>query len=960
MICLWTLFEDKGIGPPLSSRVPVCTMRSSGLVPAAVPPPRWAGAWLSLAEAGQRGERGRMVPERGVGPAGLGVWVVTFTTTVHFAQARGRDGEPQTSKGQRCVGPQALLCTPFPSQQLQPTGGGAGDLTEQALCNLASSEMELRQLQEQQVAEAQAVARGVERALLGAQREERRLVERVGQDHRDLQCRLEQVRRDNAAAVRVGQALVEKRLHKIAQLREQIKKTNERNAEGSKNRDEVGPTRDFLLRGVAELLHPWEISLALKRVSFKPSAQPNAVTFGEIKVQDHSLDFPIGGCGPQGQLCSIHASREQCKNRADSGEGRSTPDGAGLGQDQSFSSLNSCGSQRIVRKIRLSTRSDEESGEEVKPSSPLMRCWTPKQIPSEHDSSQEEECESPISESKGDELFLAVPALLCNGESEVEDFVYRRNGQTHLLASHGARKPRDLSPSPERSYQHQRSQFTHSFDYDDSKAVVDRNQQKSFRGASRFRYGRLASPQSLKDTLSSHSCQDLLSHDRPYLSTSSNDHACHRAPSPAESVDSGYTFIVSSPRNYTTQKSRLSRSSADLFHFSQPFVTEKQQPSMWRAYRDQKSSLSSSSPQRNHPASRTLSCPSPGNHSLKDIHQQSKHPWGVSRSVSMSFIDGSSQDRPSHHTGASQKPKDGVKFWGEKNEAILPELEEDSEQLAPVQVRLVRQFGKQGSGRADLTLPSGIHATSQGQLFLVDCGNARVQVTDQCGNVLQQVAAQNNEQGGSLRRCRNYFDVAVNTKGLIALSCAAERALHIFNRHGRLLQTYGGAPSIAGLPRDELEAPRGVTVTLKDEFLVTDIRKGTLIAMKLEPKTGLRVERTVVTGFHRPYLVTSCLHSGLVAVCERGSETGREACVKVLGPDWNTLRILGVCSAMGPVLTSPWGLCIDKEGAVLVADWAEVRGQSLVGLLGTLSSTVSLHHELHTAFIQTTLSSLSP
>uniref|UniRef100_A0AAY5EGE0 E3 ubiquitin-protein ligase TRIM32 n=1 Tax=Electrophorus electricus TaxID=8005 RepID=A0AAY5EGE0_ELEEL len=388
----------------------------------------------------------------------------------------------------------------------------------QALCNLASSEMELRQLREQQVAEAQAVARGVERALLGAQREERRLVERVGQDHRDLQCRLEQVQRDNAAAVRVGQALVEKRLHKIAQLREQIKKTNERNAEGSKNRDEVGPTRDFLLRGV--------------------------------------------------------------------------------------------------------------------------------------------------------------------------------------------------------------------------------------------------------------------------------------------------------------------------------------------------------------------------------------------------------------------KPKDGVKFWGEKNEAILPELEEDSEQLAPVQVHLVRQFGKQGSGRADLTLPSGIHATSQGQLFLVDCGNARVQVTDQCGNVLQQVAAQNNEQGGSLRRCRNYFDVAVNTKGLIALSCAAERALHIFNRHGRLLQTYGGAPSIAGLPRDELEAPRGVTVTLKDEFLVTDIRKGTLIAMKLEPKTGLRVERTVVTGFHRPYLVTSCLHSGLVAVCERGSETGREACVKVLGPDWNTLRILGVCSAMGPVLTSPWGLCIDKEGAVLVADWA--------------------------------------
>ena len=55
--------------------------------------------------------------------------------------------------------------------------------------------------------------------------------------------------------------------------------------------------------------------------------------------------------------------------------------------------------------------------------------------------------------------------------------------------------------------------------------------------------------------------------------------------------------------------------------------------------------------------------------------------------------------------------------------------------------------------------------------------------------------------------------------------------------------------------KDELEAPRGVTVTRLDEFLVADIRKSTLIALKLDPKTGSRLEHTVVTGFHRPYLV---------------------------------------------------------------------------------------------------------
>uniref|UniRef100_A0A8C6UX72 Uncharacterized protein n=1 Tax=Neogobius melanostomus TaxID=47308 RepID=A0A8C6UX72_9GOBI len=52
-------------------------------------------------------------------------------------------------------------------------------------------------------------------------------------------------------------------------------------------------------------------------------------------------------------------------------------------------------------------------------------------------------------------------------------------------------------------------------------------------------------------------------------------------------------------------------------------------------------------------------------------------------------------------------------------------------------------------------------------------------------------------------------------------------------------------------------------------------------------------------------------------------ETGRVPCVKILAPDWNTIRVLGVCAGMGPVLVSPWGICIDRDGDVLVADWAE-------------------------------------
>lgn len=769
----------------------------------------------------------------------------------------------------------------------------------QALCDLAVSETELRRLRERQVVEAEVVARGVERALLGAQREERRLLERVEQDHRDLQRRLEQLQRDNAAAIRIGQALIDQRLCKISELRHQIINGNEKkNTNFNKGGGEVDPKPDLLLESVADLLQPWEILLALKHVSFKPSAQPKAVTFGEIRVQDHTLNLPVGACGSQGQLCSLRASGGQCDKWTEPGkEDKSIPDRAGLGHNQVLIASNSSGSQRAVRKIKLSAQSDEESGEDMKPLSLHVGHWLPKLVSSERESSQEEECESPTSESKGDEPFLAVPALLSNMESEEEKIVYQQYGPIRPLASEAAQKQRK-SQTSERDYQQLKDPFLCNHHCDNTV-----RQQNSFKGRSR-----IPCPRSHRDTSSRHSCQDLLSYDKSHLTTSLDDHRYIRTPSPADSVDSGYTFIVSSPKNCTTSNRRLSRSSGEL---SCSLVSGKDQSSKWKVSRHQQPS-----------ASQTTSCPAYRNHLQKE-HLQKKRTWGVSRSLSMSVIDGSPQDRLNQHISTGPKSKNGVRIWGDGSEPVLMEFEEDGLKLVAMEMRLIRQFGKQGSGRADLTLPSGVHSTPQGQLFLVDCGNARVQVFDQYGNVFQQVSSPSNDRGGSSRCCRNYFDVAVNSKGLIALSCAAERALLVFNRHGRLLQTFGGGPYIAGVPRDELEAPRGVTVTQKDEFLVADIRKSTLTSLRLEPKTGSRLERTVVTGFHRPYLVTACPHTGLVAVSERGSETGQEPCVKVLGPDWNILRILGVCSSMGPVLTSPWGLCIDRDGAVLVADWAE-------------------------------------
>uniref|UniRef100_A0A1B8Y4C6 Uncharacterized protein n=1 Tax=Xenopus tropicalis TaxID=8364 RepID=A0A1B8Y4C6_XENTR len=215
---------------------------------------------------------------------------------------------------------------------------------------------------------------------------------------------------------------------------------------------------------------------------------------------------------------------------------------------------------------------------------------------------------------------------------------------------------------------------------------------------------------------------------------------------------------------------------------------------------------------------------------------------------------------------------------------------------------LVRQFGKFGSGRAELNLPHGLYATKAGSLYVVDYGNRRLQIMNSRGKILQQIALE----------AKNYFDVAVSNRGLVALTNSTDRTVEVYNKHGRLLQVIS----------KNFGAPRGITTNYQDEFIVADMKLGTVCTLNVQSVTGGHKESTIVPGFNKPYLVASN-SQGLVAVTERGLDGG--CCVKVLGEDWQILKVLGLKETLGPKLFNPWGVCIDSEGGVLVADWGNTH-----------------------------------
>lgn len=761
----------------------------------------------------------------------------------------------------------------------------------QALSSLEKGEQELQSLRERQQAEVEEVNRELDNAMIEAQREERRLLEKVEQDHREAQRHLSQVKRENAAAVRVVQSLIDQQLRKMGQLKEQIQRWGSTAGGSNKNQ---------LQRGVAEVTQPWEISLTLKRVSFLPIPESNTLSLGKVDVREQGMTYPIGVCGDQGHKCALHSGETTFSNITPLEiRKEAQPNRPGQRYNSYESTKTNSGNMRIVRKLRLSSSTENEDD---------LKSPTVKSPSLRHrrvsDSSQDEELESECSDTQGQDLFLAIPPISSQGESEGDESDGRQNVTKRRSTLKGKRKQKALV----------------LVSCEEPSCPPEENDEKACDVA-------ISLGTRYKGSLYRHSVVDLSTGHKQALSkkkTSNESSVDSGSPaSPVDSEDFCYTYTINTPVNGSLQREHYrSMSTADLSGKLRPLINANN--GEHRGIRkvnkmhlvSEPSTLDQSrgnSPESNR---KTMSSDE------RQSRSQTRFIKGsglkrVSRSLSMSAIEGDKlhQDKESQQYN---KDKEQVVLF-------LREVEEEGGSTALDSAYLVKQFGKQGSGRTDFNLPSGVHATVKGQLFVVDCGNARIQVTDLQKNVVQQVSPSGSER--SSRIC-NYFDVAVNSKGLIALTCAAERALLVFSRHGRLLQTFGG--TMIGSTNEELDAPRGVTVTRQDEFLVADIKRGTLIALKLDPKTGARLERTVVTGYHRPYLVAACLTTGLMAVSERGNETGRVPSIRVMDPAWNTIRILGVCSGLGPVLTCPWGLCIDSDGDVLVADWGKQRHRVLL------------------------------
>ncbi|XP_077155081.1 uncharacterized protein LOC143817498 isoform X2 [Ranitomeya variabilis] len=409
-----------------------------------------------------------------------------------------------------------------------------------------------------------------------------------------------------------------------------------------------------------------------------------------------------------------------------------------------------------------------------------------------------------------------------------------------------------------------------------------------------------------------------------------------RSCSPSDSVKSSYTFIIESPKkkhpevkcgtysHSSNPNSRESRKRPPVITLEKSKIKSKQQtPAVpdgkqrpgtkirnQRLQGNWRPILRSSSLPYIERLSRPHTAPSRSTRPMsakerRDSVSSSSSTWSNPRSVATSTPSGALREIRVRVKSAqySRKPPKTSPQHPRSLSRSEPSLVDNALAARGDGItRLLRQFGKFGSGRAELNLPHGICGSSSGSIYIVDYGNRRLQVMDIKGKLLQQFALE----------AKNYFDVAVSNRGLVAVTNSSDRSVDVYSKHGRLLQVISR----------NWGAPRGITANYRDEFIVADMKLGNICALSLDPISGRQKEITVVPGFNKPYLLASN-SQGLMAVSERGLDGG--CCVKVLGEDWQLLKVLGLKSSPGPVLCNPWGVCVDSQGGVLVSDWAQTH-----------------------------------
>jgi DNA-binding beta-propeller fold protein YncE len=127
--------------------------------------------------------------------------------------------------------------------------------------------------------------------------------------------------------------------------------------------------------------------------------------------------------------------------------------------------------------------------------------------------------------------------------------------------------------------------------------------------------------------------------------------------------------------------------------------------------------------------------------------------------------------------------------------------------------RMTASFGEAGAGEGEFNHPGAIATDRDGNLYVVDAINARIQILSPDGEFLEQLGSLGTAPGQFIRP----KDIAIDAKGRVYVTDGAFNNVQIFNDELQLLTFVGGGGGEPG----QFQVPGGIAVH-GDEFAIVD------------------------------------------------------------------------------------------------------------------------------------------